>query len=306
MAEADVDGADRIVRLAFGTFLGLPDPAAMFGDADYVRTRWRAAPECAWVAEDDARIVGSNFATVWGSFGFFGPLSVEPALWDKGVAQRLLEPTMRLFEERGCTATGLFTFPQSTKHAGLYQKFGFWARYLTPVMAKPVEARATAAVYELFSALDEPGQARALAQAKALTGAIYPGLDVGREIEAVQAQGLGDTVLLADGRELAAFAVVHVGTGSEAGGGSAYVKFAAARPGPTAQADFERLLEACEAFAAARGADRLIAGVNQSRHDAYRAMLARGFRIQMNGVAMHGGAAEGFCRPDVWVLDDWR
>ena len=43
--------ADRIFRLAFGTFLGLPDPLAFMGDAGFVRTRWRADPPAAFAAE---------------------------------------------------------------------------------------------------------------------------------------------------------------------------------------------------------------------------------------------------------------
>src|SRR5262245_43678742 len=35
---------------------------------------------------------------------------------------------------------------------------------------------------------------------------------------------------------------------------------------------------ACEAVAAERGCDELVAGVNAARHDAYRHMIDRGFR----------------------------
>jgi hypothetical protein len=65
--------------MAFGTFLGLPDPMTFAGDADYIRTRWRAAPEAALTAEIDGQVVGSNFATRWGSVGFLGPLTVDPS-----------------------------------------------------------------------------------------------------------------------------------------------------------------------------------------------------------------------------------
>ena len=34
LEERDLAEADRILRLAFGTFLGLPDPLKMFGDSD--------------------------------------------------------------------------------------------------------------------------------------------------------------------------------------------------------------------------------------------------------------------------------
>jgi len=37
----DLSEADRIFRVAFGTFLGLPNPVEFAGDADYVRTDGR-------------------------------------------------------------------------------------------------------------------------------------------------------------------------------------------------------------------------------------------------------------------------
>ena len=55
-------------------------------------------------------------------------LSVRPDLWNAGIAQHLLAPTMELLDSRGCTLQGLFTFAQSPKHVGLYQRFDFWPR----------------------------------------------------------------------------------------------------------------------------------------------------------------------------------
>jgi hypothetical protein len=34
MRADDLEAADRVLRLAFGTIRGLPDPSAAFGDAD--------------------------------------------------------------------------------------------------------------------------------------------------------------------------------------------------------------------------------------------------------------------------------
>jgi hypothetical protein len=65
LAEEDLDEADRLFRLAFGTFLGMPDPSTFMGDADLVRTRWRAAPEGALGAYADGALAGSNFAARW-------------------------------------------------------------------------------------------------------------------------------------------------------------------------------------------------------------------------------------------------
>ena len=306
LREEELDEADRIFRLAFGTFLGLPDPSAFMGDAGFVRTRWRADPGAAFAAELDGELVGSNFAANWGSFGFFGPLTVRPDLWDRGVARRLLEPTMALFERWGTRHLGLFTFPHSPKHLGLYQAFGFWPRFLTPVMSKAVGGPRDAAGWSGYGALPEREREGYLGACRELSGAIYAGLDLSGEIRAVEAQRLGETVLVGRGERLDGFAVCHCGPGTEAGGGTCFVKFGAARPGPGAGEAFERVLDACEGLAAARGLGRLVAGVNTARREAYRGMLARGFRADLVGVAMERPDEPGYNRAGVYVIDDWR
>jgi GNAT superfamily N-acetyltransferase len=306
LREADLAQADHIFRLAFGTFLGLPDPLAFAGDSDFVGTRWHAAPDAAVGAYADGSLVGSNFAARWGSFGFFGPLTVHPDHWDRGVARQLLTHTMAQFDAWGVRDVALFTFPQSAKHVGLYQSFGFWPQQLTPVMGKPVGEPAPAGAWQAYSALDEASRLNAVAACRELADAVRPGLDLSREIESVRAQRLGDTVLLHDGDTLVAFAVCHLGRGSEAGSGTCYVKFGAARPGPQASAHFDRLLSACDALARAHGLEQVMAGVNTARHDAYRLMLGRGFRTLLLGVAMQRGNAAGHNREDCFVMDDWR
>jgi hypothetical protein len=149
-------------------------------------------------------------------------------------------------------------------------------------------------------------RATCVAECRALTGAIYRGLDPTREIEATADQGIGDTVLIRDGGTLSGFAICHVGAGSEAGNGSAYVKFAAAQPGPSATRHLGELLSACETFASASNARQLVAGVNTARHDAYRVLIDRGFRTFVQGVAMQRPDDPGFNRRDCFVLDDWR
>lgn len=306
LAKSDLVEADRIFRVAFGTFLGLPDPMSFMGDADLVNTRWLADPSSALGAYGDGALIGSNFVTKWGSVGLFGPLTVCPDLWEKGVATRLLEVTMALFEQWGTRQAALFTFPQSPKHIGLYQKFGFWPQYLTPVMSKVVERPQHGGEWSLYSETRSSEQEAYLKRCSELTGAIFPGLDLDREIRAVRDQRLGDTILLREGGALQGFAVCHIGKGSEAGTGSTYVKFAAVRPGGDAPELFDRLLCACEMFTAERGARELVAGVNAARHPAYRRMMERGFRPFLEGVAMLRPNEVAYNRPDCFVIDDWR
>jgi GNAT superfamily N-acetyltransferase len=301
----DVEAADRVMRIAFGTFLGAPDPERAFGDAEYVRPRFAAAPDWAFAAELDDELVGSNLATVWGSYAFFGPLTVRPDLWDRGIASRLMEPVVELFEREQVRQAGLFTFAASPRHVGLYEKFGFWAQHLTPVMRKPVAAGAEGAAMATYSRAPEGERAGLLAACGEVTDAIFPGLDVAHEIRSADEQGLGDTALLQEGSGLGGLAVCHCGAG-EAGGGACYVKFGAVTPGPQAGERFERLLDACEALAAERGLQTIIAGVNMARHDAYRRMLARGYRTFLQGVVMQRPNQPGYCRPDVHAIDDLR
>jgi predicted N-acetyltransferase YhbS len=136
LTENDIPITDRIFRLAFGTFLGLHDPMQFFGDADFIRTRFRADPSAALAAEVNGELVGSNFMADWGSVGFFGPLTVHPDLWNKGVAKHLLESTMEYYAKLGTTHIGVFTWAQSPNHVGLYQRFGFWPHFLTAIMVK--------------------------------------------------------------------------------------------------------------------------------------------------------------------------
>lgn len=306
LEERDLAAADRVMRVAFGTFVGAPEPATFMGDAAYVHHRWRTDPAAAFAAETGGEIVGSNFAINWGSVGFFGPLSIRPDWWDRGIGSRLVEPAMACFAAWKTTHAGLYTFAQSQKHVGLYQKFGFWPRFLTALMSKPIETPVRPPRWSAFSELSSADRRAALDAARELTDAIFSGLDVSREMHAVAAQSLGETVLAWNGSRLLGFAVCHCGPGTEAGSGNCYVKFAAAAPGHDGGDAFDRVLDACEAMAARRGLSRIAGGMNLAREEAYRRMLARGFRVMRQGVAMHRPNEPGYNRPGIFVVDDWR
>jgi hypothetical protein len=71
--KSELEEADHIFRLAFGTFVGLPEPTEFCGDASYIPHRRHANPNGAFAAFVDEKLVGSNLATRWGSFGSFSP-----------------------------------------------------------------------------------------------------------------------------------------------------------------------------------------------------------------------------------------
>ena len=297
--EDDLTAAQAIVNLAFATQFGLPSPAA-FGDRMMLAGRWHADPESVLVAEDAGGIAGSNAITTWGRFGWFGPLTVHPDRWNQGIARALLDATMERFTARGTTTEALFTIASSTKHVGLYQRYGFWPRRLTAVLARAPDARRPA-TFRRLSTLDPAARAATLRDLEALTNAIWDGLDVAREIRIVEEQHLGE-VLIVDGEDAAAgFAICHYGAGSEAGRTACSVKFGAA----TGADAFGRLLSAAIAYAGELGVERVVVAVNTAREGAYRSTLDAGFAIAMLGVAMVRGG-EAYDHPNAWVIEDHR
>lgn len=304
MRADDVPAADLAYRLAFGTAFRLPDPSRFRGDGAVIGNRRLAWPEGAFVAERDGAVIGSLTGNHWGSVVVLGPLTVHPDHWNGGVARALLAPFLALPAVRSARLTVLFTFPDSPKHIALYERHGFAPRPLNAVLSITPVARAGVG-WRGIGALDDTARRDAIAGCRAVAEANFAGLDLTREIEAVRARSLGETVIVddADGRP-AGFAICHAGAGTEAGSGFAFVKFAATRPGDTAT--FERLVAACEAFACARGATTLRAGVNFGRRRVYGMLRARGWRIDLTGLTMHRPDADAWASDASCVLDDWR
>jgi hypothetical protein len=42
LKQSELEEAERIVKLAFGTFLGLPNPLDFMGDRNFMVPRWRS------------------------------------------------------------------------------------------------------------------------------------------------------------------------------------------------------------------------------------------------------------------------
>jgi ribosomal protein S18 acetylase RimI-like enzyme len=306
MRAGDVGAATRIYRVAFGTLLKAPDPARFRLDIGTVETRFATDPGAALIAEREGRVVGSAFGMDWGSQFVVGPITVDPAHWRGGVARRLTSGILEVAADRKASLVSLFTHPNSTTHLRLYESSAFVPMFLTPILSKAAGGRASSqsADYRLYSALPPVEQEHALERSLGVTEGNLAGLDLRREIRAIEAQRLGETILLGSANGLSGMALCHIGAGTEAGDGTLFVKFAAVLPG--AAAGFERLLDAIDALAMERGVERILAGVNTGRRDAYRRLLARGYRAVAVGVGMHRPDVPGTLRPDVYVIDDWR
>ena len=307
MVVADLPEADRINRIAFGTFFGLKDPAEFRGDGDAVYGRFEANPGGAFVGELGGCQVACGFVTNWKGMAILGPLTVDVDYWGSGIGRRMMAKMITYIDKHSFRLSGLFTHPQSPTHIRLYESFEFQMQQITAVMDKVVPPTSSLPDNaSFFSTLDQIDRKKVLAQCRAITNQIFPALDVTSEICAIERNKFGDTAFLKSARGLEGFACLHQGTMSEAGSQQTLVKFAAIRPGNMIQTNFQELLAVCEGFAAARGTKRIVAGTNTGRSACYQIMLKNGYRTWMNGIAMLRPSDPGYNLPDVFVIDDWR
>ncbi len=310
MTEEDIQEAGRIIRLAFGTFRGKEDPENYRADSRYAYPRYNADPSASFVAELNGKVIGSNFGLRWGSVGIFGPLTIHPDFWDKGIGSKLMESVVECFEKWGVTHSGAMTFANSPKHINLYRKFGYHPRFLIPVMSKkidpisnPSNSKYTWTKYSEFKVSHD----KYLDECSKVTNTVYSGLDLQLEIKAVDKMNLGDTVILIDeNKEIVGFAVCHCGINTEAGDGKCYVKFGAVKTNLDSQSNFVNLLNGCQEFAISKGLSTLVAGTSMGRYSVYQSILDQNFSIDFLGVSLHQPNNDAYNVTDSYVIDDWR
>ncbi|MEQ7919414.1 GNAT family N-acetyltransferase [Xanthomonas sp. WHRI 1810A] len=303
--KADLSQAAELVRLAFATYIGAAEPGEFWNDRDYVHNRWNS-PHSRWFkALMNDRMVGVLCVSRWGSSAVVGPVAVHPDYWDCSIAKSLIGRCVEQLDAWGVSHAGLMTFPDSPKHIGLYQRFGFWPAALIAIVQRPVQTLEQPQPALHYGQPDADGP-RLKTACTALTHRIASGLDLSGEMDAVHQQQLGTTLILLDqAGEPEAFAICHFGPHSEAGSGVFYVKFAAVAPGPEASSRFAKLIAACDTAALQAGQTTVTVGVNTARQGAYRWLMDAGFRTDILGISMHRGG-HGYDHPDAWVLDDWR
>ena len=162
MRQADLDAADRVYRIAFGTRFRLPDPGQFRGDAQAVRTRWATDATTAFVAEINDTIAGGACAMDWGSVLIIGPIFVHPDYSGRGIARLLMQQMVAFADARAAKLAALFTFPESATHLRLYESFGFASQALTPVMARVRRNPSLAAVPVRVAVCRNPAPDKAL------------------------------------------------------------------------------------------------------------------------------------------------
>ena len=80
------------------------------------------------VAEDDGRIVGSNFLDERNPISGVGPITVDPAVQNDGAGRALMDTVLQRCAERGVAGVRLVQAGYHSRSLALYLKLGFEAR----------------------------------------------------------------------------------------------------------------------------------------------------------------------------------
>jgi predicted N-acetyltransferase YhbS len=154
MEEADIDQADRVLRLAFGRVSGF---------MPQIHLQRAVEPESLWVAEDQGRIVGTVSTVVFPQLAYVGLMSVDPEFQGRGIGRMLMGCALEAIDRQGCAVTLL---DATDKGAPLYESLGFiddstayvFERETSPGDSRTAEGVEAASKHELpaIIALDAP------------------------------------------------------------------------------------------------------------------------------------------------------
>jgi predicted N-acetyltransferase YhbS len=134
----DAEACGRICFDAFGAIAGrhnfpsdFPAPEIAAGLASMLLGHPRVYSV---VAEANGKVVGSNFLDERSAIPGVGPITVDPAVQDKGVGRILMQDVMRRAVDRGAPGIRLLQAAYHGRSLSLYAKLGFQVRDLLACM----------------------------------------------------------------------------------------------------------------------------------------------------------------------------
>jgi predicted N-acetyltransferase YhbS len=89
------------------------------------------------VAEDNGRVIGSNFMDVRSTIAGIGPITIDPAVQNRGTGRRLMQAVMTKAAERGDAGIRLVQAAYHNRSLCLYTRLGFVTREPLSVLQGP-------------------------------------------------------------------------------------------------------------------------------------------------------------------------
>ena len=234
-----------------------------------------------WRDEGD-RLVAFNIAHRSGTEGWMGPLCVRPDRQLGGLGTEIVVAAIDWLKARNVTTLGLETMPRTVDNIGFYSKLGFVPGHLTLTMTAETGRPRQQAPLSLagMSQADRAARVRDIGQ---FVGAFMPGVDFAREIELTLELNLGDVVIVEQGGTLAGFALCHAAPLAEGGGRdeARVLKLGARDLGA-----LEMVVVAAGAWASRQAIRRIAVRCQTAYGDAYRTLIAQGFRVRWSDLRM--------------------
>ncbi len=233
--------------------------------------------------DEGERLVAFNIAHHSGREGWMGPLCVRPDRQLAGLGREVVQAAIAWLKERGVTTLGLETMPRTVDNIGFYGRLGFVPGHVTLTMTTETVGRGRREAVPALGALDARERAARTEELRRLVDALAPGVNFAREIELTLELGLGDVLLLDRGGSLAAFALCHAVPLAE-GGGRDEVR--ALKVGAVSVEALTAVLDLAASWAGRLAIRRLAVRCQTANAEAYRALVARGFRVRWSDLRM--------------------
>jgi GNAT superfamily N-acetyltransferase len=267
---------------------------------------WRYAIEDAgdgamvW-RDGENQLAGFNMVHRSGAEGWMGPIAVRPDRQNEGLGSMMVQSGIDWLKGKGARTIGLETMPRTVDNIGFYSRLGFMPGHLTITLVRDV-GRRTADPGNLLSAAGSR-VSEGLAECRALTDRLAPGIDFTRELALTHELRIGDTSLLRREGRLVAFALWHS------------APLAAGRPRDEVRVlklvaesldDLEHAVDAVQHAAQHERVRRVALRCQSAFADAYLRLVERGFRVHWTDLRMilRGYASAGQ-RSGV-VLSNWE
>jgi len=291
-AESDIEGLNRVFAEAFTERYRRDGMSGV--RVPYLNpVVWR---------DEDGDVAGFNVAHRSGTEGWMGPLAVRTDRQGTGVGKTIVRTAVDWLLDQGVTALGLETMPRTVENIGFYARLGFTPGHLTVTVTNEIGTRGHRAP-QLLSQLAAPDQLALVAAAGALVGALAPGYDFSREILLTAELGLGDTTLVTGPAGVDAMVVWHAAPLAE---GRPRDEVRVLKLAARDARAFEAALSATEASAAQIGIRRVSLRCQTRYEDAFRRLVARGYRVRWTDLRLHYEGHAERQPPEGVLFSNWE
>ena len=212
-----------------------------------------------------------------------GPLAVRADRQNLGLGKAIVNTAVDWLRDQGVTTLGLETMPRTVDNIGFYSRLGFTPQYLTMTMTGEARGHSVRGPFVCLSELSPSERPAMLARCRDRLHASVSNIDFSRECELTGSLGIGDTVVVERGGDIAGFSLWHS------------APLAQNRPTDEVRvlklfADsvetFEKLIVAIERCASRVRIPRVAVRCQTAYGHAFRALVQAGYRVRWTDLRM--------------------